>query len=77
MSWGAYHNLRLSQSVSHSAAGEANIDTEILSKDNDQFVLHDSKGFEPGEVGTLETVQSFIQKREKMTEIRDKLHAVW
>jgi len=74
---GAYHKLKLSQSVSHSAAGEANIDTEILSRDNNQFVLHDSKGFEPGEVNTFEIVRSFIQKREEMTEIKDKLHAVW
>ncbi|KAG1720626.1 uncharacterized protein EDB91DRAFT_1280551 [Suillus paluster] len=30
------------------AAGEANINTSFISRQNDRFVLHDSKGFEPG-----------------------------
>lgn len=63
--------------VSHSAVGTAEIDKEILSKTNDKFVLHDSRGLEPGEVETFEIVQDFIRKRDMMPAIKDKLHAVW
>jgi len=63
--------------VSHSNPGEANIDKEIFSKENDQFVLHDSQGFEPGEIDTMETVENFIRRRDAMSAVKDKLHAVW
>jgi hypothetical protein len=58
-------------------AGKSEINTEILSEDNDQFVLHDSQGLEPGEVENLEIVQRFIERRSKMPDIKDKLHAIW
>ncbi|KAG1731636.1 uncharacterized protein EDB91DRAFT_1252071 [Suillus paluster] len=34
--------------ASHHKPGEANIDTEFISRQNERFVLHDSQGFEPG-----------------------------
>jgi len=63
--------------VSESTVGDANINTEIFSKDNERFVLHDSKGFEHGDIGNVKTVQKFIEERNNMPEIKDKLHAVW
>jgi hypothetical protein len=63
--------------VSESTVGDANINTEIFSKDNERFVLHDSKGFEHGDIGNVKTVQKFIDERNNMPEIKDKLHAVW
>jgi hypothetical protein len=65
------------QSVSHGDAGKSNIDTEIFSADNDKFVLHDSQGFEPGEVDNLKIVQEFIERRSNMPHIKDRLHAIW
>ncbi|KAF9460944.1 hypothetical protein BDZ94DRAFT_1264780 [Collybia nuda] len=57
--------------------GEADIDREISIKDNPQFVLHDSLGFEQGENIHFKIVQDFIKRREQEPEIKNKLHAVW
>lgn len=57
--------------------GEANIDTEFISNQNDRFVLHDSKGFEPGDEDNLKIVQDFIERRKNMTALKDQLYAVW
>ncbi|KAG2033928.1 hypothetical protein BDR03DRAFT_871112, partial [Suillus americanus] len=57
--------------------GEADIDHEFISPQNDRFVLHDSKGFEPGEEGNVNRVQSFIERRRNMSALEDRLHAVW
>ena len=50
---------------------------EIFSKANEQFVLHDSKGFEAGEADNLQIVKDFIKRRNDMPDIKDKLHAIW
>lgn len=57
--------------------GESNIDDEITSDQNHRFVLHDSRGFEPGDEKYIDTVREFIKVREEMTQIGDKLHAIW
>ncbi|KAG1858729.1 hypothetical protein DFJ58DRAFT_840324 [Suillus subalutaceus] len=49
--------------ISHVMPGKADIDTEFISRQNERFVLHDSKGFEPGEGGSLKIVQDFIDRR--------------
>ncbi|KAG1802405.1 hypothetical protein EV424DRAFT_1494455 [Suillus variegatus] len=56
--------------------GEANIDRELISTRNERFVLHDSKGFEPGDEDNLEIVRDFIDRRRKMSP-EHQLHAVW
>ncbi|KAG1722913.1 hypothetical protein EDB19DRAFT_1954343 [Suillus lakei] len=63
--------------VSIHKPGEANIDHEFISPQNDRFVLHDSKGFEPGEEGNVNIVRGFIQRRRNMPALKDQLHAVW
>ena len=63
--------------MSDSKAGVSNINTEIISGDNEQFVLHDSQGFEPGEVNNFEIVKNFIERRSAMPDIKDKIHAIW
>ncbi|RDB24104.1 hypothetical protein Hypma_008545 [Hypsizygus marmoreus] len=63
--------------VSHNARGDADIDEEIFSSTNDKFVLHDSRGFEPGEEHNVEIVQDFINQRSRQRDVKDKLHAVW
>ncbi|KIK39067.1 hypothetical protein CY34DRAFT_808695 [Suillus luteus UH-Slu-Lm8-n1] len=57
--------------------GEADIDHEFISPQNNRFVLHDSKGFEPGEEGNVNIVRDFIERRRNMAALKDKLHAVW
>ncbi|OAX37669.1 hypothetical protein K503DRAFT_801056 [Rhizopogon vinicolor AM-OR11-026] len=57
--------------------GEVDINIEFISEQNDKFVLHDSKGFEPSEGDNLEIVQQFIQKRRQKDALKDKLHAIW
>jgi GTP-binding protein EngB required for normal cell division len=63
--------------TSHDRPGDANIDTEFISEQNDRFVLHDSKGFEPGEEDNVKIVQDFIQHRRSEPALKDQLHAVW
>jgi len=63
--------------ISYVDVGDADIDEEIFSKANEQFVLHDSKGFEAGEADNLRRVKDIIKKRNDMPDIKDKLHAIW
>ena len=58
--------------------GEADIDKEFTSPQNQFFVLHDSKGFEPGNTETFDNVRRFIeQRRDERLHLKDRLHAVW
>ncbi|KIK38642.1 hypothetical protein CY34DRAFT_90608, partial [Suillus luteus UH-Slu-Lm8-n1] len=63
--------------TSHDRPGEASIDHEFISPQNDRFVLHDSKGFEPGSEDNLKTVRDFIDQRRAKPDLKDQLHAVW
>ncbi|KAI5985509.1 hypothetical protein EDD15DRAFT_1634103 [Pisolithus albus] len=58
-------------------SGKADIETELTSPVNDKFILHDSQGFEPHERDNHMVVKAFIERRKKMEDIRDQLHAVW
>jgi hypothetical protein len=68
----------LYQKESRYQPGEATIDQEITSDKNRRFVLHDSKGFEPGDIDNLATAKRFIEERtgEKVA-AKDRLHAIW
>jgi hypothetical protein len=48
-----------------------------MSPINNHFILHDSKGFEPGDLNQYQIVKDFIDKRMGMSELKEKLHAVW
>ncbi|KAI0246579.1 hypothetical protein BJV78DRAFT_1286286 [Lactifluus subvellereus] len=64
--------------VSHFKPGEADIQQEFTSQDNPYFVLHDSKGFETGDLATFETVRQFIVGRSnEELELKEQLHALW
>lgn len=65
------------QTVSKLKAGVSDINTEIISEDNDQFVLHDSQGFEPGEDNNFDLVRKFIEKRSAEHHVKDQIHAIW
>ncbi|KAI6042231.1 kinase-like domain-containing protein [Pisolithus marmoratus] len=64
-------------SVVKDCTGEADIEQEFTSPQNNRLIFHYSKGFELGDGDDHATVQSFIEKRKKMPNIRDQLHAVW
>ncbi|KAI6108768.1 hypothetical protein EDD16DRAFT_1893777 [Pisolithus croceorrhizus] len=64
-------------SVANEKPGEADIEQEFTSPENDRLILHDSKGFEPADGSNYDIVKSFIQKRKNMPEVKDQLHAVW
>jgi GTPase SAR1 family protein len=61
----------------HDKPGEASIDHEFTSPQNNRFILHDSKGFEPGESNNLKVVLDFIDRQRAMPYLKDKLHAIW
>ncbi|KDQ53304.1 hypothetical protein JAAARDRAFT_39370 [Jaapia argillacea MUCL 33604] len=64
-------------SVQEFKAGEATIDKEMTSEENPMFVLHDSKGYEPGEAGNLGMLEKFVLERKVKPNKRDRLHAIW
>ncbi|KAG2124757.1 hypothetical protein BD769DRAFT_1739285, partial [Suillus cothurnatus] len=61
----------------HDKPGEVSIDHEFTSLQNKRFVLHDSKGFKPGEKDNLTVVRDFIDRRRAMPDLKNKLHAIW
>lgn len=63
--------------AAHDKPGEAEIEKELISPQNERFILHDSQGFEPAEGSNYDIVKSFIEVRKKMPHIKDQLHAVW
>jgi len=68
----------MTKPVSHEQVGEANIENEFTSPENEFFVLHDSKGFEPGDTKTFDTARRFIEKRrDESLPLGERLHAVW
>jgi len=59
-------------------AGVADIHQEYTSKDNERFVLHDSRGYEPGERKKFKIVKEFIKERTSLEKpIGEQLHAIW
>ena len=63
--------------VATDTAGKADINKELKSPQNDRFILHDSRGFEPGEGDNYDVVKAFIESRRNQPDIRNQLHAIW
>ena len=57
--------------------GDHDINRAFVFRSNEQFIFHDSPGFEAGDEAQLKKVQSFIDKRAKATEVDEQLHAIW
>ncbi|KAH9045191.1 hypothetical protein EDB85DRAFT_2270244 [Lactarius pseudohatsudake] len=58
--------------------GKADIQQEFGSAENPYFVLHDSKGFEPGDLTNFETVRKFVQQRSRPELLlSDRIHGLW
>jgi hypothetical protein len=68
----------LNKLVSPYDVGEANINTEFTSEENEFLLLHDSKGLEPADSRTFDIVSNFIkERRAEGLSLQDQLHAVW
>ncbi|KAJ7698490.1 hypothetical protein B0H14DRAFT_3036783 [Mycena olivaceomarginata] len=66
------------KSVSTDQRGKCNIYTEIHSPQNSRFILHDSMGFEPGNVKNLQNVKNFISERSGANiPLKERVHAIW
>lgn len=66
-----------SQHVSEHTRGEADIDKEFIARENNKFVVHDSSGFESGDTNGVSIVKDFIARRSQMSDLKDKVHAIW
>ncbi|KAF8814402.1 hypothetical protein BYT27DRAFT_6334268 [Phlegmacium glaucopus] len=62
--------------VAHGRVGTADINREYTSLANPRFILHDSKGFEPGDDGTWRIVEKFLKERQEL-DLPNKIHALW
>ncbi|KAN0129083.1 hypothetical protein V8E53_013079 [Lactarius tabidus] len=63
--------------VEDQKVGEADIEQEFVSTQNQYFVLHDSKGFEPGDLSNFDIVRKFVEDRSKKHLLKDRIHALW
>ncbi|KAK7448838.1 hypothetical protein VKT23_013567 [Stygiomarasmius scandens] len=64
--------------IAHNRAGEADINREYTSQDNPRFVLHDSKGFEPGSEKTWDLVKKFVSDRcSSDRPLKERVHIIW
>ncbi|KZP15889.1 hypothetical protein FIBSPDRAFT_1047834 [Athelia psychrophila] len=63
--------------VANGVAGVHDINREIICRANQQFVLHDSQGFEGGEAENLAIVEQFLKDRGADVDISEQVHAVW
>ncbi|KAH9038296.1 hypothetical protein EDB84DRAFT_1479590 [Lactarius hengduanensis] len=65
-------------SVAHYKPGESDIQQEFGSPENQYFVLHDSNGFEPGDLSNFEIVRTFIMQRSlEHLPLKDRIHGLW
>lgn len=49
-----------------------------MSPQNQYFVLHDSQGFEPGDLSNFETVSKFVQERSRPDlPLSERIHGLW
>ncbi|KAF8329944.1 hypothetical protein F5887DRAFT_1163193 [Amanita rubescens] len=63
--------------VKHDQAGYANIDEGIASPHNEYLTLHDSRGYEPGDIEKFGILERFITDRSQREPIAERLHAIW
>jgi hypothetical protein len=69
------HIVSFDQEVSQYDPGRADIDREFTSDANKLFVLHDSKGFEPGDEVNFGIVRRFVEERNSESlDLKDRLH---
>ncbi|ESK81097.1 hypothetical protein Moror_13360 [Moniliophthora roreri MCA 2997] len=64
--------------IQHDRPGEADINRSYESDANPRFILHDSKGFEPGSENTWDAVEKFIRDRSSTDQpLKERVHTIW
>ena len=64
--------------IAHDRAGKVAIGHEYYSDQNPRFILHDSMGFEPGDIEKSEIVKKFLRERaEGSAKLPDQVHTIW
>jgi len=69
--------IDLSQVEGTTGRGLHDIENELVFRSNDNFVFHDSQGFEAGGVEEFRRMKEFIADRAKTTFLRKRIHAIW
>ncbi|GJJ08029.1 hypothetical protein Clacol_002236 [Clathrus columnatus] len=63
--------------IAHDRAGRANIEHGFTSSTNPRFILHDSQGYEPGNLNQWGVAEAFIKARAKHEHPQERVHAIW
>ncbi|KAI5988298.1 hypothetical protein F5J12DRAFT_728156 [Pisolithus orientalis] len=53
------------------------IEDELVFQSNQQFVFHDSCGFEAGEEAEFDKMKKFVTEHAKATKLEKRIHAIW
>ncbi|KAF8720436.1 hypothetical protein AX14_010969 [Amanita brunnescens Koide BX004] len=62
--------------VEHERAGKADVAQAISSDHNQEIILHDSEGYEPGDEHKFNTLKKFIAEQASK-DVADRIHAIW
>lgn len=63
--------------VSHRKSGKHDVTQEITWQDRDDFVIHDSGGFEAAGEEEFKVIEEFIKQKSVEMELEKRLHAIW
>ncbi|KAK5121572.1 hypothetical protein LTR85_004744 [Meristemomyces frigidus] len=65
------------KAVSERTRGEHDVRDEIKIPGREDFILHDSKGFEGGSSAQLDAVEEFVRERVEEHDLGKQLHVIW
>jgi hypothetical protein len=57
--------------------GIHDVEMQLVFKSNQQFIFHDSRGFEYGAVDEFNAVCEFIARRAQEVTLDQRLHVIW
>jgi len=69
--------IDLTQVEGSMGRGGHDIENELIFRSNDNFVFHDSRGFEPGSADEFLRLNEFISDRANTTYLKKRIHAIW
>jgi hypothetical protein len=53
------------------------IEDELVFTRHEDYVFHDSRGFECGSQDEVKIVQDFVSRKSRESRLKDRLHAIW
>jgi hypothetical protein len=57
--------------------GYHNIENELVFRSNQDYVFHDSCGFESGGEDEFKKMKEFVLDRASTTRLKERIHAIW